>query len=258
LAEDEKMGLIGKLKKEIARLEFEEELLKKRDNRLKWEEEMINLEEGIKVRGKFLIDKTPDSMFAGEDEQQAAPSATAEHAVRPLAPAVSPKPEGGVVSDTNVQSAEAEMDSGSTYLLLETKPERSISVFISEMKKGNKGLYITRSNPNQVKKKYDLAGAKVCWLTGVRASEDIISISGLQELSILVSNFIDENHQSIILLDGVEYLISNNDFSIVLRLLQQIRDKVSTSESKLLIPLNPNALESRQLTLLERECHTLR
>jgi hypothetical protein len=255
LAEDEKKGLVDKLKKEIARLEFEEALLKKRDDRLKWEEEMLQMEEGIKVRGKFLIDKTPASMFAGDADRQ--PPAQAD------GPAVKPKAQEAPAqgedapAEAPTQSADSELDSGLTYLLLETRPERSIAVFVGEMKKGSKGLYITRSNPNQVKKKFDLGDAKVCWLTGVRAGEGIVSVSGLQELSILVSNFIDENKKSIILLDGVEYLISNNDFSIVLRLLQQIRDKVSTSDSKMLIPLNPNALESRQLTLLERECHTI-
>jgi hypothetical protein len=228
LPDEDKKGLVDKLKKEIAKLEWEEKLLRKRDDRLKWEQEMLEMEEGLKAKGDDFFDKSPADVL-GE------------------APPKDESPRGDV-----------ELDVGVTYLIPAEKPEKATGLFMREMKKGVKGLYITRSNPVHVKKKYDLSGAKVCWLTSVRASEDILSVSGLQELSILISNFIDENNNSIILLDGIEYLVSNNDFPIVLRLVQQIRDKVSTSESTMLIPLNPNALDGKQLTLLERECHTLK
>jgi len=221
-----KKGMLDKLKKEIAKLEWEEKLLRKRDDRLKWEQEMIEMEEGLKAKREDLLDKAPVDMLAD------------------------------ISADAGGE--DAELDAGATYLLHEEKPRRSVELFIHELKGGLKGLYITRSNPKQVRREHDLGDAKVCWLTGVKATDDIISVSGLQELSILVSNFIDENSRSVILLDGVEYLVSNNDFSIVLRLIQQIRDKVSTSESKMLIPVNPNALDSKQLTLLERECRAIK
>jgi len=151
-----------------------------------------------------------------------------------------------------------ELDIGVTYLIFEPKSERALSLFIKEIRGGVKGLYVTRSNPNQVKRRVYLGDAKVVWLTSVQTDRDVESISGLQELSILISKFIDENPTSAILLEGIEYLVSNNNFQVVLRLIQQLRDKVSTSDSKMLIPMNPNALEQRQLPLLEGECQVLR
>jgi hypothetical protein len=222
---DEKKGMVDNLRKEIAKLEWEEKLLRKRDDRLKWEQEMIEMEEGLKAKKDDFFEKAPAEMITA--------------------------------SKGEVEKPDVTLDAGGTYLMQEEKPARSVRLFINEVKNGFAGLYITRSNPKQVKDEYDLGETKVCWLTGVRASEDIPSVSGLQELSILVSNFIDDKERGIILLDGIEYLISNNDFSIVLRLIQQIRDKVSTSDSKMLIPVNPNALEGKQMTLLERECRTI-
>jgi hypothetical protein len=234
-ADEEKKSLVDKLKKEIAKLDFEEKLLRKRDDRLKWEQEMLSMEEGLKVKGNAVFDGSPPAADVVEESKVLAE------------PVSEPAP-----------AEEPPLESGTTYLLFEPTPERSVKLFLRELKEGMKGLYITRSNPNQVRKKYALGDAKICWLTGVRATNEILSISGLQELSITVSNAIDENPKTVVLLDGVEYLVSNNDFSIVLRLIQQIRDKVSTSESKLIIPMNPNALDARQLTLLERECRTIR
>jgi hypothetical protein len=153
---------------------------------------------------------------------------------------------------------EVELDSGSTYLVFESKSEQSLRLFSRETRKGVKGLFITRSNPTQVKKKHFLGDAKVVWLTSVQTGNDVESIAGLQELSILVSNFIDENEKSIILLEGIEYLISNNNFPVVLRLIQQLRDKVSTSDSMMIMPVNPEALEDKQMPLLESECQTIK
>ncbi|MFH1055769.1 MAG: DUF835 domain-containing protein [Candidatus Altiarchaeota archaeon] len=235
--DEAKAGMIDNLKKEIARLEWEEQLLRKRDDRLRWEEEMLQMEDGLKVRGGLLIDKMPPGTVGSTHSDQISKAS----------------------STTVVQMPdEVSLELGSTYLLFDQSIEKSTRLFKAEMDKGLKGLYITRGNPNQVRKLYDLGEARVCWLTSVRASDGMMTVSGLQELSILVSNFIDENNNSVILLDGLEYLVSNNDFPIVLRLLQQIRDKVSTSESKMLIPINPDALDGRQLTLLERECHTIK
>lgn len=222
MAEPEK-DKVEKLKKELAKLEWEEKILRKRDDRLKWEEEMLQMEEGMKSQRADFIESAPPGMLGGAKKA----------------------PE------------EVALDGGTTYLLLEERPERSISLFTKERKAGLTGLMISRSNPKKMRDKYDMEGVKICWLTGVRAGEQETTIAGLQELSILVSNYIDKNHKSVVLLDGLEYLVSNNEFPIVLRLIQQIRDKVSTSESKMLIPVNPNALDSKQLTLLKRECQVI-
>ena len=225
MTDEEKKSQIDKIKKELAKLEWEENLLRKRDDRLKWEQEMLEMEEGLKNKRDSLVDEAP-------------------------AEALEPK-QG---KDQGLK----DLDQGTTYLLLEDRPHKSIQYFKKQLGTGSRGLFITRSNPKKIQKEHELGAADLCWLTGVKASEDVKSVSGLQELSILVSNFIDEDKASVILLDGLEYLVSNNDFPIVLRLVQQIRDKVSTAESVMVIPLNSNALDAKQLTLLERECQTLK
>ncbi len=221
---EDKRALIEQLKKEISKLEYEEQLLRKRDERLRWEQEMLEAEDKLRKKNEASPVSAPQDFLDRE----------------------APPPEAQVARD--------ELEPGTTYIIFEPKPERSIQLYLKEMRKGKKGLFITRVNPNHVKSEYKLADSKVYWLTSVKSTNDTPSVSGLQELSILVSNQVDEDGNSIILLDGVEYLVSNNDFSIVLRLIQQIRDKVSTSDSVMIIPLNDRALETKQVILFEREC----
>ncbi|MFC2163207.1 DUF835 domain-containing protein [Candidatus Altiarchaeota archaeon] len=219
---------VEKLKKEIEDLKKEEDVLRKRDERLKWEEDILKRGEGYKAEQN---DTTASPDTEGKLE------------------AAKPKTEA---------QKDIPLEEGLIFLIEEEQPKHSIQLFLKKKAEGINGLYITRSNPEQIKKKYSIdEKTRISWLTSVKSS-NTDSISGLQELSILISNFIDENNKSIIHLDGLEYLISNNEFQMVLRLIQQVRDRVSTSNSIILLPLNPNALEQRQLTLLERECRTIR
>jgi len=55
------------------------------------------------------------------------------------------------------------------------------------------------------------------------------------------------------LIDRLEYLVTNNNFITVLRLIQSMRDQVAINGAVLLVSVNPSALDAHQVTLLERE-----
>ena len=186
---------------------------------------------------------------AGSGKAKAQPYAAKERAVDGLEKAVDHLE---VVADT-----ETGLDAGMTYLLFEEKPERSIKLFLQRIREGIKGMYVTRSNPSMVKKAHFLGDTRVVWLTSVETKGETDAVTGLQELGILINDFIDGNGASIVLLDGIEYLISNKTFPVVLKFVQQMRDKVSTSGSRMIIPLNPDAIEEKELSLLERECQVI-
>jgi len=59
--------------------------------------------------------------------------------------------------------------------------------------------------------------------------------------------------EGVILLDGFEYLISNNDFRTVFHLIQSIKDQVAISDSIMIISASPSTLEKQQMDLLEKE-----
>jgi hypothetical protein len=59
--------------------------------------------------------------------------------------------------------------------------------------------------------------------------------------------------KSIILLDGLEYMISNNSFDAVKKMLTLLKDKISEGESCLVVPIDPNTLTSEQMAQLRAE-----
>src|SRR5207247_3469411 len=74
----------------------------------------------------------------------------------------------------------------------------------------------------------------------------------LEKLSLAVEQFLTRE-RGVILLDAIEYLVTNNNFITVLRLVQSIRDQVAINNGVFLVSVNPSALYPHQLTLLERE-----
>ena len=56
-----------------------------------------------------------------------------------------------------------------------------------------------------------------------------------------------------VLRSGLEYLVSQNGFPKVLKLLQHINDKIAVSDSILIAPISPMTLPESDLKMLERE-----
>lgn len=146
---------------------------------------------------------------------------------------------------------ELQLEEGSTYLILEERTRRSYELFEKAIRSGMKGFCVTRNYPLKIKARYDLEGVPMIWLSNI-GKENTIRPKDLEKLSFSLDQFITKE-RGIILLDGLEYLITNNNFLTVLRFLQSLRDQVAINNSILLLALNPSTLEPSELNLLEKE-----
>jgi hypothetical protein len=72
-------------------------------------------------------------------------------------------------------------------------------------------------------------------------------------LTTLIKSFLSENKKGIVLLEGLEYLINQNDFKTVLKFLSGTKDQVFLAKGILLVPFDPVVLEPKDLKALERE-----
>jgi len=147
---------------------------------------------------------------------------------------------------------------GKTYLVNEEKPTKSNKIFIDLVTHGISGLYITRQNPEQIRKAYDLERTPIIWLTREKTEEKNIEPTDLLELSHTMKEFMKEVGESVIMLDGLEYLIVQNGYKEILQFVQSLKDSISMSRSRLVIPLDPSTIDTQQLHLLKREMNVLR
>jgi len=172
------------------------------------------------------------------------------------------------------------IEPGHSYLFKDPLPERCFKVFMDKVKgvPPMAGLSITRTYPTHIKDKYKVEDVKMLWLTqtseasadsgqefrgiGVfslglspeeKESDETISPTNIPRLTSAIKSFIDENERSIILLEGLEYLIIQNDFKTVLRLIQLINEYILLKNAILLVPVDPSAMDVKELKLLEKD-----
>jgi tetratricopeptide (TPR) repeat protein len=148
----------------------------------------------------------------------------------------------------------ATIEAGMTYLLEDEDRTSSIELVKKQTAAGCAVLYVTRINPAQIVAAHNLTDVKFIWMTDVKEEGAYATSSSPQDISISISDFIDSNKKTFILLEGFEYLIDHSGFTLALEFLKFQRDKVSKKDSRLLILLDPNALETKQLQRLEHEC----
>ncbi|MFP4050301.1 MAG: DUF835 domain-containing protein [Thermoplasmata archaeon] len=157
--------------------------------------------------------------------------------------------------EEEIEELKAEMPEGitksSTYLIFKDSSDKSFKLFKEVIETGMQGLCVTRDYPEKIKKKYRLENVSMIWLSNVDR-KDVIRPKNLEKFSLKLEKFLTERG-GIILFNGLEYLITNNEFRTVLHLIQSIKDQVAINESILMIPINPTTLEEHQMDLLESE-----
>lgn len=143
-----------------------------------------------------------------------------------------------------------------SYLIKERKPTVSFYLFKRLLREGRKGLLVSRRHPSKFKDDKDLEGVRVIWLSHT-PGKDFHNPRSLSGLNKLVCDFIAESEPAAILLDGLEYLILNNDFVHTLLFVEHVHEFAVQHRATILLPIAPEALEPKELALLERNLEVL-
>lgn len=172
---------------------------------------------------------------------------------------------------------------GSCYLVKEPKPEKSFEIF-TNMIKGicaeceqreafpcesigceectlscpcnhctrtrAQGLCLTMDSPEEARQKHLLQTTPIFWIS--KHGNDCISPSNLEIMAGMIDGFLRKSKNPVVLLDGLEYLITTNGFIPVLRFLHDIREWVILNRAIFILPVSTAALEEKELSLIER------
>ena len=120
-----------------------------------------------------------------------------------------------------------------------------------------RGLMVTRTFPDELRQQYGLHATPIVWLT--ESVGDLrIAPTSLAVLTDALMRFMENNHNSIVLVEGVEYTVTFNDFRKVLRSLDLLNETAWITKARLIIAVNPNAFDEKERALLERDRTVLR
>lgn len=120
-----------------------------------------------------------------------------------------------------------------------------------------RGLIVAREYPESIRKNYSIQVTPIIWLTE-SPGERRVAPTSLAVLTDTITRFMESNPNSIILLEGIEYLVTFNDFKKVMKSLDSLNETTWITKTRLLIALDPLAFDSKDLALLERDRKVLR
>lgn len=144
-----------------------------------------------------------------------------------------------------------------SYLIEEDRPQQCFELFVETLDLGFNGMCISRTNPRRLMGDFDFGEAELFWLTD-RDSSGIETIEpALEKIIYKIEDLLNTGKKGVLLIDGLEYLVSNTSFDAVLRFLRRLIDDISESNSIFLMSLTPGTLDPKDLMVLEREMEVL-
>jgi hypothetical protein len=119
------------------------------------------------------------------------------------------------------------------------------------------GLIVTRQFPHEVRAKHYLQTTPIIWLSTV-AGKDNMDPAKLSLLTDYLVNFMEKSQNGVLLVDGLEYLATSNDFLRLLKSVDRWTETAMTSDSVLIMSVDARSFEPKELALMERNREVVR
>jgi hypothetical protein len=119
------------------------------------------------------------------------------------------------------------------------------------------GLIVTRQFPHEVRAKYFLQTTPILWLSTV-AGKDNMDPAKLSLLTDYLVNFMEKSQNGVVLVDGLEYLVTSNDFPRLLKSVDRWTETAMTSNSVLIMSVDARSFDPKELALMERSREIVR
>jgi chromosomal replication initiator protein len=145
---------------------------------------------------------------------------------------------------------------GGSYLIEEEKPEKCFGVFIRGIVEGYEPMMITRFNPKRMRSRYELENCRILWLTDKESETEETVAPVLESMVSIIEDFM-KGKRGLVLIDGIEYLISMNSFDAVIRFLRSVIDEVSESDGAFILSASPKTMKEWEIKILEKEMEIL-
>jgi PAS domain S-box-containing protein len=142
---------------------------------------------------------------------------------------------------------------GNSYLITDKNYFSAIDLMVDLTINDFKGLIVTRGNPDQIKKQVpESKNIEIVILTRQEV-EGLINISNLENLKEKITDFTKKYKLSLVLLDGIHYLISRFSFNEFIHFLYDINDIVAKNKALLFVRIDPLTIDKNQMALIENE-----
>jgi len=146
---------------------------------------------------------------------------------------------------------------GCGYLITSENIKSSIDLFVNLILTGHKGLFIGRGTPSIVKSTIPKIRDLEIVLLSQTKQKEFHTISNLEQLKNQILEFIKKHDNSIVLIDGVHYLLTRFSFEEFISILYEINDMISNYKSIIFFRIDPTTIDAMQLAIFQNELQLL-
>jgi hypothetical protein len=154
------------------------------------------------------------------------------------------------------------IEEGRSHIVKERRPDRSFIIFQELVERGSTGLCVTRIHPDELRETYGMDNVRFVWLTrserkatvlgAMGVEEEFISPTNLAGLATVLIGFMEEGGNAMIL-EGIEYLVTQNSFSPVLKFLMNVKEKALLKNVTFLLSVDPSTMDIKEYQQISRE-----
>jgi fibronectin type 3 domain-containing protein len=163
----------------------------------------------------------------------------------PATPAAVPSPPPDEPGPTAI-------DMGRNNLFLTENVDTTFKTFNGIINEGSPGLCLTNRYPENLRSDFGLESARIIWFSETGRGEDIYKPQRLEfEITKTTTQFIRDNDEPVILIDGLDYLILRNGFERVSTFLKKITDVAAMERATLVVIVRPDALNQEHVSYLK-------
>ena len=137
-------------------------------------------------------------------------------------------------------------------LYLTTKKDSAYSIF-RKLLSNRAGLVISRTPPDEIRELLKLERTPIVWITKI-SGKYRVNPKNLDYLINGVLNFLKSDElKKVVLIEGTEYLITENDFKKVLDALTLLKDYAIVNDAVITAPIKTTAYNEKELSILFEE-----
>ncbi len=153
------------------------------------------------------------------------------------------------------------LSEGDSIMVREERPDKAFAIFARLTERGMRGMSVTRTDPFKAVARYGLNGGKIDFIWLTRIEKDVIENGGIRAkvrsnlagLASEIKDFLSKPGGGAVVLEGMEYLVTQYDFRSVLRFIQMVREQVSYTGGFFIISADPDAADEKDYRLIEKE-----
>ncbi len=148
-------------------------------------------------------------------------------------------------------SGESKFRPGHSYLVKGRQMAKGFQHFADLVNRGFEGLHITRQHPNHIEKTRFKRKPRIIWLS-TTLGKNYVDPHNLGSLTSMIHEFVESNEKTVIFVDGLEYLMINNDFSRIIKFIEYVNETVMQNNSVFFLAIDERVFEEKELAILER------